>query len=137
MLEYYYLPKLIGFAESAWTSERSWEYMDDEEKRMATLDKEWNAFANQLSYKELPRLSYMNKGYNYRLPTPGAIVKDGYLHANVEYPGLKVYYTLEKGAGEQETVSVLYENPVKIPEGITVKLKCVDRSGKESRTIEL
>jgi len=137
MLEYYYLPKLIGFAESAWTSGRNWEYMDDEEKRIATLDKEWNAFANQLSYKELPRLSYMNEGYNYRLPTPGAIIKDGYLHANVEYPGLKVYYTLDKGAGEQETVSVLYENPVKIPEGVTVKLKCVDRSGKESRTIEL
>jgi hexosaminidase len=137
MLEYYYLPKLIGFAESAWTSERSWEYMDDEEKRIAMLDKGWNAFANQLSYKELPRLSYMNKGYNYRLPTPGAIIKNGYLHANVEYPGLEVYYTLEKGAGEQETVSVLYENPVKIPEGVTVKLKCVDRSGKESRTIEL
>ena len=33
MLEYYTLPKLIGFAESAWAPERDWETIEDRVER--------------------------------------------------------------------------------------------------------
>ena len=131
MLEYYYLPKLIGFAESAWTKSRSWENIADEAKRNELKDKDWNVFANLLANKELPRLSYINNGYNYRVPPAGGIIENGMLKANVEYPGLKIYYTLD---GSEPTVdSPLYEGPVKVDDNVVIKIKAIDPSGKSSR----
>ncbi len=135
MLEYYYLPKLIGFAESAWTKERSWENTDDEESRISAQQKEWNVFANLLAQKELPRFHYLNNGYNYRIPPPGAIIEDGFLKANVEYPGLHVYYTID--GSEPNKNSQLFSEPVPLEGKTTIKLKCIDMAGNESRTVEI
>ena len=129
MVEYYYLPKIIGFSESAW-SVRSWENIDDAQKRTQMQEKEWNAFANLLAVKELPRLGYMNNGYNYRVPPPGAMVEDGYLKANAAYPGLEIYYTLNGTSPDKN--SNLYREPVKVENGSVINLICVDRAGKTS-----
>jgi hexosaminidase len=132
MLEYYILPKLVGFAESAWAPERKWETQHDKTERDASIEEEWNIYANTLALKELPRLSYLNQGYNYRVPTPGAVVEGGKLKANVEYPGLAVRYTMD---GTEPTVhSILYQNPVDATD--TVLLKCFDSSGRFSRTVK-
>ncbi len=133
MLEYYYLPKLIGFAESAWTKSRSWENISDEKRRDELKDKDWNVFANLLASKELPRLSYINGGYNYRVPPAGGIIEDGILKANVEYPGLKIYYTLD--GSEPTTDSQLYEGPVSISQDAEVRIKAIDAAGKGSRSV--
>ncbi|WP_020531805.1 family 20 glycosylhydrolase [Flexithrix dorotheae] len=135
MLEYYYLPKLMGFAESAWTDERTWENENDEVRRNALQQKEWNVFVNLLAQKELPRLSYLNNGYNYRIPTPGAVIEDGILKANVEYPGLKIHYSLD--GSEPNEKSQLYQQPIKVEVGSRVKLVAVDHSGRSSRSIEV
>ncbi|XOV94142.1 MAG: family 20 glycosylhydrolase [Bacteroidota bacterium] len=133
MLEYYYLPKLIGFAESAWSKMRPWENIDDEAKRDAAKDVDWNRFANKLAITELPRLSYVNEGYNYRVPPPGGILEDGTFKANVEYPGLKIYYNLD---GSEPTIeSQVYTEPVIVEKETIVKLKAIDSAGKTSKTV--
>ncbi|MDH4091035.1 MAG: carbohydate-binding domain-containing protein [Cyclobacteriaceae bacterium] len=132
MLEYYMLPKLIGFAESAWAAPRVWETVEDRSLREQEMQQQWNIYANALAKKELPRLSYLNKGYNYRVPTPGVLVVDGILSANVGYPGLMIRYTTD---GSEPTLnSPLYERPAKVSG--TVRLRSFDLAGKSSRTIE-
>lgn len=133
MLEYYILPKLIGFAESAWTAERSWETIENKEQREHSIQQEWNVFANTLARKELPRLNHLNQGYNYRVPSPGAMVEEGMLKANVEYPGLVIRYTTD---GTEPTVnSSRYQHPVNV--NGNVLLRSFDASGKSSRTVQL
>lgn len=131
MIEYYMLPKLLGFAESAWARERVWETIDNDEKREKSMDQHWNIFANTLAQQELPRLSYLNNGYNYRIPLPGAIIEDGKLFANIEFPGLDLYYTND--GSEPSTSSNKYTEPISVSG--EVKIKAFDVSGKASRVV--
>ncbi len=133
MIEYYMLPKLLGFAESAWAHERDWETIENNEKREVEIDKEWNIFANTMARKELPRLHYLNEGYNYRLPLPGAIIEGEELKANVEFPGLTLRYTTD--GTEPNENSPEYTEPVKVSG--PVKLKTFDITGKSSRTVQV
>lgn len=133
MMEYYLLPKLISFAERAWAEEAQWEAETNKELRESAMNKEWNVFINSLTQKELPRLNYLNSGYNYRVPTPGALVEEGLLYVNHEYPGMKVYYTTD--GTEPNAESTVYSEPVQV-NGI-IRLKAIDGEGKESRTIEI
>ncbi len=129
MLEYYYLPRLISFSETAWSPERKWETIENKPAREKQLTSDWNRLANSLANKELQRLSLMNGGYNYRVPLPGAIVKEGILYANVQFPGLEIRYTTD---GSEPTLgSQLYTNPVKV--NGPVKLKSFVKDGKSSR----
>lgn len=131
MIEYYMLPKLLGFAESAWAKERSWELIEEVEKRENLMDEQWNVFANTMAQKELPRLSYVNGSYNYRIPLPGAIIQDGKLHANIEFPGLELRYTTDDT--EPTINSPKYEGPVSVSGKI--RIKAFDASGKASREV--
>ena len=133
MLQHYLLPKLMGFAESAWAKEREWETISDKTARKKSMDKSWNIFANTLAQKELPRLKSLFGGYNYRVPTPGGIIKDGKLHANSTYPGLTIRYTTD--GSEPTKSSMVYKEPV--PVSGKVILKAFDDAGKESLTMEL
>ncbi|WP_247236726.1 family 20 glycosylhydrolase [Telluribacter sp. SYSU D00476] len=130
MMEYYLLPKLLGFAESAWAAERSWETISSTDRREQEIQAGWNRFANTLAQKELPRLARLNGGYNYRLPLPGAIIEQGTLKANVAFPGLTIRYTTD--GTEPHIESAVYRGPVKASG--TVKLKSFDASGRSSRT---
>jgi hexosaminidase len=129
MMEYSILPKLLGFAESAWT-ERKWENVADDATRKKMIQEGWNQFANSMAQKHLPRLKYLNGGYNYRIPMPGAMIENGELKANTELPGLAIRYTTD--GSEPTEQSQLYHAPVKISG--TVKLKSFDLAGKSSRT---
>jgi hexosaminidase len=133
MLEYYMLPKLIGFAESAWAPERAWETVADKDKRDALLNKGWNVFANTLAQKELPRLSYLNGGYQYRIPLPGATISGGKLQANTELPGLVIRYTTD--GTEPTEQSPVYTAPVPV-NGVVI-LKSFDASGRSSRPVKV
>jgi len=130
MLEYYYLPRLIAFSETAWSPERKWETIENREAREKQLTSDWNRLANILGSKELPRLATMNGGYNFRVPLPGAVIKDGILYANVEFPGLEIRYTTD--GSEPIAQSEKYSKPVKVSG--TVKLKSFVNGGKCSRT---
>jgi hexosaminidase len=130
MMEYSILPKLLGFSESAWAAERKWEYVADDAARKKMMQEGWNVFANTIAQKALPKWAYINGGYNYRLPMPGAIVENGMLKANVELPGLMIRYTTD--GSEPTAKSALYEAPMKISG--TVKLKSFDVAGRTSRS---
>jgi len=130
MMEYSILPKLLGFSESAWSAQRSWETIEDKTVRDKSIAAGWNIFANSIAQKEIPKLSYLNGGYNYRLPLPGAIIENGTLKANVDLPGLEIRYTTD--GSEPTGQSALYTSPVKVSG--TIKLKSFDKAGKFSRT---
>ncbi|WP_345026521.1 family 20 glycosylhydrolase [Ravibacter arvi] len=134
MMEYYILPKLLGFSESAWSPERSWETIEQPEQRRKQADAEWNVFANRLAKTDLPRLAYFNGGYNYRIPAPGAIVENGILKANTELPGLAVRYTTD---GSEPTLSSpVYTEPVSVA-GKLIRVKAFDASGRGSKATEV
>ncbi len=132
MLEYYLLPRLIGFSETAWAQERNYETMENTSQREKAMDEGWNIFANTLAQKELPRLSGIFGGFNYRVPAPGARVEEGNLIANSTYPGLTIRYTT--GRTEPVKSSPVYNEPV--PVDGKVILKAFDAAGKESLTME-
>lgn len=133
MIEYYMLPKLIGFSESAWAAERPWETIADRSARELSMAKAWNVMANCIGQRELPRLAYLNGGYNYRVPPPGGVIKEGKLVANVSLPGLTVRYTLD---GTDPTIeSQVYTQPV--PVGGDARLRAFDLSGRASRVIPI
>ena len=133
MLEYSMLPKLMGYAQSAWVQRRPWEGVADSAARERIIHDRWNVFANTMAAKDLPRLSYVYGGYNYRVPPPGAIVDKGVLMADAALPGLAIRYTTD--GSEPGPSSTLYSSPITV-QG-TVKLACFDAAGKPSRTVEV
>lgn len=133
MMEYYTLPKLIGFAESAWSAERTWENMSDRSTREKAIQDSWNIFVNTLAHKDLPRLNYLNEGYNYRIPLPGAVVENGMIKANVAFPGLTIRYTTD--GSEPTDKSPIYKGSIQTT--TNVKLRSFDASGRGSRTVRV
>ena len=71
----------------------------------------------------------MLKRFNYRIPSPGALIENGLLKANTEFPGLEIRYTMN---GSDPTAnSTLYEKPVKVTKN--VKLRSFDSAGNSSQ----
>jgi len=132
MAEYYYLPKLIGFAERAWVGQADWGVIADQDKRVAAMNLDWNRFANIVGQREMPRLDYLFGGYNYRLPPPGAIVKDGILSANIDFPGLIIRYTTD--GSEPDATSTEYRGPIEVSGKVLIK--SFDTRGRGSRVSE-
>jgi hexosaminidase len=127
MLEYYYLPRMICLAERAWNPQPKW--ADGDEK---ILDVAWNQFANTIAQAELPLFSKVSGGYHYKIPTPGAIIKDGILYANLSLPGFDIRYTTN---GEVPTnQSTRYTQPV--PVNGKVKLCAFDKNGRSGYMVE-
>ena len=70
-------------------------------------------------------------GTLYRLPPPGAVIKNGHLEASTEYPGLVIRYTTD---GSKPTArSTKYTGPTKVSG--TVTLSTFDTQGRASRAI--
>jgi len=133
MLEHYMLPKLLGFAESAWAKARQWETIEDAQEREKSIQTGWNVFANTLAQRELPKMAFLNGGYGYRIPSPGAIIENGTLKANVALPGLDIRYTLD--GADPDKNSFLYVEPIPAPN--QVKIKSFDKSGRSSALVTL
>jgi len=128
-MEYMILPKLLGLSERAWAKDPEWATSND-----STLyPKAWSEFANTLGKKELVKLSYYNGGYNYRIPTAGAIVIDGAVVANLQLPGFVIRYTTN--GKEPDGKSKVYAGPIK--EKGTIKLKVFDAKGRTSRSVSI
>ncbi len=131
MLEYYLLPKLFGFAESAWAKERVWETEDDPDKRDQMVNKGWNELTNSIGQREMPRLDKLFGGFNYRIPPPGAIVTNATLFANTTYPGLTIRYTTD--GSEPDLNSPIYSSPVEV-DSKQIKLRSFNQAGRGGRT---
>jgi len=129
-MEYLAFPKLLSLAERAWAPDPAWAAEEDEAIRATMLAQAWNAFANSLGQRELPRLDYLSGGVHYRIPLPGARIEDGQLMANVAFPGLEIRYTTD--GTKPDATSMVYDGPVAVS-GV-VKLKAFDTRGRGSRT---
>jgi hexosaminidase len=105
-VDYMLYPRLLALAERAWHA-ANWETPYTPGKAYdattgaftadmrARRDADWVAFANLLGERELARLDAA--GVAYRIPTVGAVVENGRLRANVEFPGLAIEYRVDGG----------------------------------------
>ncbi|MCL6261530.1 carbohydate-binding domain-containing protein [Aquiflexum sp. TKW24L] len=133
MMEYYLLPKMLGYVERAWAQDPDWTAIANIDQRKTAMEKEWNKFANAVGQKEIPRLEYLFGGFNVRLPKAGTLVKEGKLFANVDTPGLSIRYTIN---GSDPTIqSEIYSAP--IPFNGNVKLQVFSSSGKSGGISEI
>lgn len=131
MMEYMIFPKLLGLAERAWAQQPEWSKISNEKKRMQDLNEEWNLFANTLSQRELPKLDYINKGVNYRIPVPAGKISNDTLYILTEFPGYTVRYTTN--GNEPQINSEIYTQPIKVTG--TVIAKAFATNGKSSRKV--
>lgn len=132
MMEYYYLPKLMGLAERAWASQPNWAKIENDLQRDLEEDKAWQEFVLRLGSYDLPRLNFINDGYRYRIAPPGAIVEEGKLRVNHLF-GMEVRFTTD--GSEPDTNATLYTEPITVSGSI--KLKAFDKKGNASLSIAL
>lgn len=99
--EYMVFPRVLAAAERAW-HRADWEneYKVGVEYSQntnlvdkASLNRDYNRFANILGQRELAKLE--KAGIDYRLPVPGAKVVNGVLAMNVQFPGVALQYSLD------------------------------------------
>ncbi len=140
-MEYMLLPRLLGTAERAWAADPAWAASPDSSRatspdnaRADSLYKEaWNLFLNVLGKRELPRLSYWNGGYAYRVPPAGVLSDHGQLIMNNTLPGFEIRYTTD--GSEPGTRSLRYTGPVEARGRI--KIKVFDPAGRGGRTVTI
>jgi len=130
MMEYYTLPKLFAFAEKAWAKAPEWENEPNVRKRVSAIWAGWSEFSNRIGNNELPRLDYLFGGYNYRIPSPGAVIEDDMLKANMSFPGLTIRYTTD--GSEPGRNSPVYRSPVKA-DG-PVRVRAFNTTGRGGRS---
>ncbi|HYK76074.1 MAG TPA: family 20 glycosylhydrolase [Daejeonella sp.] len=134
-LEYMLLPKLLALAERAWAKDPKWATETDTLIARELYNKAWSEFVNVLGKRELPRLDYYSGGYNYRIPTPGIIFKDGVFEANAQFPGFTIRYSLD---GTEPTLkSKLYTDPVQNKGPVIFRLfNANGRGGRAVKALE-
>jgi len=129
-LEYMALPRLIALAERAWAAEPEWISDENPETWPPKFRQAWSDFAAQTGGKELPRLDYLQGGFQYRIPEAGAVIEDGVLKANVAFPGLAIRYTTD--GSEPDVSSPLYAAPISV--GTTACVKVFNSKGRGGRS---
>jgi len=125
MVEHKVFPRLLALAERAWHladwsvpynyqgakySSQSNNFTDE---MKATRDKKWSLFANTLGKKEFAKLELAQ--IDYRLPTVGAVMKAGKLHANIAFPGLTIEYQVDSGNWST------YQGPIAVSGTINIR----------------
>lgn len=130
-LEYMLLPKLLGFAERAWAKNPTWAMEKDSTFAHQSYLKDWSWFTSLLGKREFTRLNHYAGGFNYRIPTVGVKVEEGKVHANTQFPGLAIKYTID--GTEPSFKSKTYSTP--ISQSGLMKFKAFNSSGKGGRTI--
>jgi hexosaminidase len=132
-MEYMLLPRLLGTAERAWAADPAWATSPDSTRASALYQEAWNLFLNVLGKRELPRLSYWNGGYAYRVPPAGALSTHGQLIMNNTLPGFEIRYTTD--GSEPGTRSLRYTRPVEARGRI--KIRVFDPAGRGGRTVTI
>lgn len=132
-LEYKLLPKVLGLAERAWAPDPKWADIKDTIQAQQAYTEAWSVFANTLGKNVLPFLDSYNSGYGYRIPTPGAVVKDGQVWANVQFPGLVIRYTTD--GKEPDARSAVYTGPISAKG--KVRLRVFNTAGRGGRSVEI
>lgn len=129
MMEYSLFPKMYGLAERAWAEKPSWADIEVTKERNAAMNLAWQEFATRVGMYELPRLTFMNGGVNYRITPVGAIILNDTLYANSKYPGFELRFTTD--GSDPSADSYLYTEPVDIDSNDqVVKIAAFNRKGR-------
>jgi hexosaminidase len=126
-MDYMIFPRLFGLAERAWAQDPAWATEKDPIKAQQEYQQSWSVFLNVLGKREMPRLSYYNGGYNYRVPKPGISLQDGKYSSNIEFPGLTIRYTTN--GKDPDAGSKIYTGPVDYKSGV-IKFRAFDPKGR-------
>ena len=134
---YMVFPRLYALAERAW-HRAEWELEYNYEGRLysqetnhftqANRDRQnhdWIRFSNYLVQSVLTKADRL--GVFYRLPTPGAKLISGELHANSLYPGLGIEFSVDGGGWQT------YEKPVSVSGKIEVRTVAPNGERKSRR----
>ena len=132
-LEYMMLPRLLAFAERAWSKDPDWATGPAGAKTDSLYQAAWVNFVNVLGKRELPRLSYYSGGYNYRVPKPGVVLQDGKYVANIQFPGLTIRYTTD--GTDPDANSTLYNDAV-TKDRKAIKFRAFDTKGRGGNVSE-
>lgn len=135
MVEYYMLPKLISLAQVAWAQPRRWETDTTVFLPEPIVKEEWNVFANMLGQREIPRLSVLWGGFNYRIPSPGIKVEGNQIRSAVPWPGTVIRYA-PRGAS-LNAASPILKAPLQKEPGKGWQFGTFDKSGHLSKIIEI
>jgi hexosaminidase len=132
-MEYMIFPSILGLAERAWAQNPTWATEPDTTKSEAMYRQAWSNFINVVGKRELPRLTYLNGGYGYRIPKPGVILQDGKYLVNEQFPGFVIRYTVN--GQDPDEKSKIYNDGVTLP--LTgVKFRAFDTKGRGSNVSE-
>ncbi|HEY9007462.1 MAG TPA: family 20 glycosylhydrolase [Ohtaekwangia sp.] len=129
-MEYMILPKMLGLAERAWAKDPAWATEKDAAKSEAQYQQAWSEFIATAGLRELPRLDHYAGGFQYRIPSPGAVIQDGKVVANMQYPGFTIRYTTD--GKEPSLKSTIYSGP--IAKKGTIHLKAFNARGRSGKT---
>jgi len=125
MVEHKVFPRLLALAERAWHladwavpynyqgAKYSQQSNTFTAEMQAMRDNQWSLFANTLGQKEFAKLELAH--IDYRLPTVGAMMKSGKLHANIAFPGLTIEYQVNGGNW------LTYHEPITITGNIKIR----------------
>ena len=128
-LEYMLLPRLLGFAERAWSKDPDWATEPNLAKSDSLYQDAWSCFLNVIGKRELPRLNYFNGGYSFRVPKPGVALLNGKWTANEQFPGFTIRYTTD--GKDPDVKSPVYNNAVTL-EAPEIKFRAFDNKGRGS-----
>ncbi|WP_345329808.1 family 20 glycosylhydrolase [Mucilaginibacter defluvii] len=131
--EYLLLPKLLAVAERAWAPDPQWATEPEIAKSEAMYNQAWGAFANKVGKNELPKLDHYAGGFQYRIPTPGIVIENGLVRANVQLPGFTIRYTTD--GTEPDANSRLFTDS--IPYSPQLNLRVFNNEGRGGRTVKV
>ncbi|MDN4502550.1 family 20 glycosylhydrolase [Alteromonadaceae bacterium BrNp21-10] len=123
MATYMLFPRLLALAERAWHKpewalpySRGQSYSATSAHFTEQLEQQqladWYSFSQTLVKKWLPQLAQSD--VFFRLPTPGATIIDGILHANANFNDLNIEYRLADGEWQQYTQPVEVSGTVEL-----------------------
>jgi len=130
MVEHKVFPRLLALAERAWYladwavpynyqgAKYSQQSNTFTKEMQAKRDNQWSLFANTLGKKEFAKLELAQ--IDYRLPTVGAVIKSGKLHANIAFPGLTIEY--QESSGNWLT----YQKPIAVKGNVSIRSRSTD-----------
>jgi hexosaminidase len=122
--QYKIFPRLFALAERSWHlaewavpyNYQGAKYSQDTHvftsDNKAKRDQQWKLFANAIGQKALLKLE--NDKVFYRLPTVGAIIKEGKLYSNIAFPGVAIEYKEHGGKWTRYEVPVEVKGVVKV-----------------------
>lgn len=132
-LEYMLLPRILGFAERAWSQDPEWATTNDSTKAKDLYSTAWSNFLNVVGKRQLPLLDYYLGGFGYRIPKPGLSLNNGSYDANLQFPGMLIRYTTD--GRDPDAGSALYKGPV-MANGKQFKFRAFDTRGRGGQVAE-